>query len=109
MTEIDLTLIFKMMLYFFTALISSFLLPWIHAKFSAEETASFLRWVEIGVAAAEQLYRDFEGEEKKKYVIAYLKKKGYRANVEEIETAIEAAVLHLHAQLYKETDDVEQP
>ena len=87
-------------LHIAAALISAVAVPWLRAKFDAEELNDFLRWVEIGVAAAEQLYNTNEGEKKKRYVVQYLNDKGFRVDVEDMENAIEAAVLQLHKELY---------
>lgn len=84
-------------------------IPWIHAKFDAEEMAEFLRWVEIGVAAAEQMYGSTAGAKKKAYVMAWLKSKGYTVKAEDVENAVEAAVLKLHAELRRGMPDAEQP
>ena len=49
--------------------------------------------------AAQQLYHQLDGEERKKYVLDFLAQKGYDVSSEEIENAIEAAVLKLHQEL----------
>ena len=56
MNMIDLTPIAQALVALTAALISVVVVPWLRVKFDAEEMAEFLRWVEIGVAAAEQLY-----------------------------------------------------
>lgn len=114
MMEVDITLWLKAFVCVSAALLTTVFFPWLQTKLDAEEARIFLRWVEIGVSAAEQLYDAYDGSNKKQYVINYLKKKGYKANTEEIDAAIEAAVLQLHAQLYKEfsnkeNDNAEQP
>ena len=58
-----------------------------------------LRWVEIAVAAAEQLWDSTQGEEKKKAVMTFLREKGFTFSESEIDSAIEAAVLKLHHEL----------
>lgn len=100
MNMIDITPIAGALIALAAALVSAVAVPWLRSKFSAEELHEFLRWVEIGVAAAEQLYSTTEGEKKKAYVVKYLKEKGYSADVDDIENAIEAAVLKLHKELY---------
>lgn len=99
MTTIDMTPILNALVALIAALISAVAVPWLRSRLDAEKMAEFLRWVEIGVAAAEQLYAVTEGERKKLYVVKYLKEKGYTADVEDIENAIEAAVLKLHREL----------
>lgn len=56
-------------------------------------------WVKIGVAAAEQLYKGAgRGEEKKQYVIDFLKQKGFKVDEESVINAIEAAVKQLNTE-----------
>lgn len=76
------------------------ILPLARAKFGNENVAEFLRWVKIGVQAAEQIYAITDGEQKKKYVLEFLDSKGYDVNEDEVDKAIEAAVLELHTAMY---------
>ena len=103
MNAIDITPIANALIALAAAVVSAVVIPWICSKGDAEELAEFLRWVEIGVAAAEQLFDSADGLKKKVYVVNYLKDKGYTADVEDIENAIEAAVLRLHKELYGQT------
>lgn len=108
MTAIDITPILNAMVALAAALISAVVVPWLRSKLTAEQTKELLRWAEIGVEAAEQLYATGEGEKKKAYVLQLLKNKGCSVNEEEVETAIEAAVLKLHKELYGGAADGEQ-
>lgn len=99
--EINITPIAQAIIALVAALISAFVIPWIKSKATNEQTANILRWVEIAVAAAEQLYESTDGAAKKNYVIAYLRGKGITMNEEDVENAIEAAVIKLHNELYK--------
>ena len=83
-----------------TACASVVVVPWLRSTFDAQEMANLLRWTEIAVAAAEQLYSMNDGKQKKRYVRNFLESKGYTFNAIEIENAIEAAVLKLHNDLY---------
>lgn len=76
------------------------ILPLARAKFGNENVEEFLRWVKIGVQAAEQIYAITDGEQKKKYVLEFLDSKGYDINEDEVDKAIEAAVLELHTAMY---------
>ena len=83
-----------------SALVSAFVIPLVKKKVGAENMADFLRWVEIGVAAAEQIFTTVATAEKKQYVIDFLYAKGFAYNELEVDAAIEAAVNRLHNQLY---------
>lgn len=76
------------------------ILPLARAKFGNENVEEFLRWVKIGVQAAEQIYAITDGEQKKKYVLEFLDSKGYDINEDEVDKAVEAAVLELHTAMY---------
>lgn len=76
------------------------ILPLARAKFGSENVEEFLRWVKIGVQAAEQIYAITDGEQKKMYVLEFLDSKGYDINEDEVDKAIEAAVLELHTAMY---------
>ena len=73
----DLTPIFNAVIALVAALVSAFVIPWVKRNTTAQEREDFLRWVEIAVAAAEQLFHATQGAEKKKYVIAFLEEKGF--------------------------------
>lgn len=95
----ELTEVVKIMIELVVAVASLWLVPWIKAKLSAEEIADMLRWVEIAVSAAEQLYDATQGPVKKKYVVSFLEERGYHVDETEMNLMIEAAVLKLHRGL----------
>lgn len=95
----EITIIAKILIELCAAIASLWLVPWIKAKLSAEQIADMLRWVEIAVSAAEQLYDATQGTIKKKYVVSFLEERGYRVDEEELNLAIEAAVLRLHKEI----------
>ena len=95
----DLTPIFNAVIALLAALVTAFVIPWLKRKTSAQEREELLRWVEIAVAAAEQIWDSTQGEEKKKAVLAFLREKGFTFTESEIDSAIEAAVLKLHHEL----------
>lgn len=95
----ELTEIAKIVIELCAAIASLWLIPWLRAKLNAEQVSDMLRWVEIAVSAAEQLYDAAAGDAKKNYVRGFLLDKGYDVNTDEIDNAIEAAVLRLHKEL----------
>lgn len=93
---VDLTQITVAILTLVISLVSAFLIPYIKTKVTAEQFATIKLWVQVAVQAAEMLYvGSGRGEEKKQYVLDFLKSKGFTLNMEEIENLIEAAVLEL--------------
>lgn len=98
--HIDITEILKIIIYLMVALISTFIVPWLRRKLDAQDLDELLKWADIGVAAAEQLYESTQGDVKKKYVLGFLESKGYTMNVDDLNEVIEAAVNRLHGELY---------
>lgn len=95
----DLTLVVNAVITLAAALITAFVIPWLKRNTSAKDREEFLKWVEIAVAAAEQLFYATQGTEKKKFVVQFLNDKGFTFSEEEVNTAIEGAVLRLHRDL----------
>ncbi|NBI08572.1 holin [Colidextribacter sp. OB.20] len=95
----DLTPVINAFIALVAALITAFVIPWIKRNTSAKDREELLKWVEIAVMAAQQLHYQLDGEERKKYVLDFLAQKGYDVESEEIENAIEAAVLKLHQEM----------
>ena len=81
------------------ALIEAFLIPWSRTKWDNTKIEKMTRYVEIGVAAAEQLFDTEQWAEKKSYVQSFLASKGYNVNLTEVDAAIEAAVIRIHNEL----------
>lgn len=101
----DLTPIFNALIALIAAMISAFVVPWIKRNTSAQDREDFLRWVEIAVAAAEQLFYTTQGLEKKKYVVQFLQEQGFTFSEEELNAAIEGAVLKLHREIKEKTNE----
>ena len=95
----ELTEIIKLAIELVVAIASLWLVPWLKAKCNAEQVADMLRWVEIAVSAAEQVFDDLGGKQKKAYVMSYLHDRGYDVDDEDLSLAIEAAVLRLHKEI----------
>lgn len=100
METINMTEIVQALITLLAALISAVVVPWIKGKVGEQNMSYFLRWVEIAVAAAEQIYTQTDGAMKKRYVLNYLYSKGVEVDETDIDLAIEAAVLKLHNDLY---------
>lgn len=97
--NIDITEILSIIVYLAVAIVSAFLIPAIKSNLSGQEMAELLKWVDIGVAAAEQLYESTQGTAKKKYVLGFLESKGYTVDENNLNEMVEAAVNRLHNEL----------
>ena len=96
----NITEVFAAIAYLIVALLSLLVIPAIKSRVGAENMDNFLKWVDIAVAAAEQLYESTQGKAKKEYVLSYLIEKGYDVDEAELEMVVEAAVNRLHHELY---------
>ncbi len=95
MNNIDYTEIIQAILALISVLITTFLIPFLRKKLSAEKLEELKKWVGIAVNAAEQLYGSKTGQQKKDYVISFLLSKGITFDAKEVETMIEAEVYKL--------------
>lgn len=96
---IDLTPLLLAMITVLASILTPKLVTWLKARTDAEDRAELLEWVRLAVAAAEQLYNANEGEEKKQAVIDFLRDQGFSLEYNQLNTAVEAAVLELHHAL----------
>lgn len=93
----DITPIAQAFIALITTVIVIVIIPWIKSRTTTEQQTQILSWVRIAVLAAEQLFKGIgRGEEKKQYVIDFLKSKGYYIDAEKIEAMIEAEVAKLN-------------
>lgn len=78
------------------AVVSAFVIPYIRKRMSESSFYVLQEWVRIAVEAAEMIYNGSgKGEEKKKYVVDFLKKKGFTFDEKSLEALIESSVLQL--------------
>lgn len=93
---IDITNIIILLIGLFGAVITALLIPLIRSKTTAAQFDKFLKWVKIGVGAAEMIYSGLKrGVEKKQYVKDFLRRRGYTYDEDAVEAALEAAVNEL--------------
>lgn len=96
----NITEILEIVIRLVVALLCVFVVPAIKSAVGAQNMGEFLKWVDIAVAAAEQLYDSSQGKAKKEYVLSYLQNMGFQVDDAELHIAIEAAVNRLHHELY---------
>lgn len=101
----DLTSVVDAVIALAAAVITVFLVPWISGRTTAQEREELLSWVDIAVAAAQQLYYQCSGDQRLDYALALLEEKGYDIDDGAVMDAVEAAVLKLHHQLESAAHD----
>ncbi len=95
----DLTSILVLLIALASVCIGTFAIPWFKSKTAAEQRANLLQWVDIAVAAAQQLFHQADGETRLNHALSILQEKGFNIDTIEVRNAVEAAVLKLHQQL----------
>lgn len=95
---VDLTALVQAIVALATALITTFLIPYIKTKHSTEEIQKTIMLVDVLVASAEQIAPafGFDGKQKKEYVLSKLEALGYHVD-DTICDYIESSVLTLKA------------
>lgn len=90
----DITPIVEAVVAVVCAVVTCVLIPYIKSKTTTEQQKEINAWVKIAVAAAEQIYKG-RGEEKKEYVLAWLREHGVTVDEAKLDAMIEAAVYDL--------------
>lgn len=96
---IDITNVFTAFIALLMAALSAFVIPWLRRQIAAEDMDDLMMWVDIAVAAAQQLYHQADGEKRLQHALGVLADKGFDVNDKAVRNAVEAAVLKLHQQL----------
>ncbi len=96
---IDLTQIILAVIALLGGIITTFVIPFINKKLTAQQIENIRKVAKIAVYAAEQLFTPEQWAEKKKYAQEYMKAQGYNIDTVQIDAAIEAEVLALHGKL----------
>lgn len=95
MNNIDCTELLEAVIALISVLITTFIIPLLKRKLSAEKSEELKKWVSIAVTAAEQLYGSKTGQQKKEYVLSFLLDKGIVFDAAEVAAMIEAEVYKL--------------
>ena len=93
--DFDFTIIIEFIIALLSAVVTTFLIPYLKQKLSEEKQKKLLFWVQTAVKAAEQIYGSKTGQKKKDYVIAFLLSKGIVFDVDEVTALVESEVYKL--------------
>ena len=93
----DITPIINAVIALAAALVTAFVIPWIKSRTTAAQREEIDAWVQIAVTAAEQIYKGSgRGEEKKEYVLDFLRGKGFDVDTASINLMVESAVKNMN-------------
>lgn len=93
---IDITQIIVAVIGLLGALITTVLIPYVRAKTTQAKWDNAMYWVKLAVEGAEKIYKDQGlGKMKKQYVEKFLADHNVKLDPEQIDVAIEAAVLQM--------------
>ena len=95
----DITKIVVALIGLLSTIITAFLAPYLKAKMDVEKVNKLGELSKRFVYAAEQLIGKGEGEKKKAKVQDWLKEKGYDVSLDEVDSAIEAAVKEMNSAM----------
>ena len=99
----DITIIIEAVFALIAAIITAIIIPYIKSRTTAQQQAQINAWVRIAVSAAEQIYvGSGRGEEKKAYVINWLREHGVTVDESKLNAMIEAAVYDLKSGFISE-------
>lgn len=93
--DFDFTVVIEFIIALLSAMVTTFLIPYIKQKLSEEKQKKLMFWVQTAVKAAEQIYGSKTGQKKKDYVIAFLLSKGIVFDVDEVTALVESEVYKL--------------
>lgn len=106
--EFNITPIVEAVAALIAALITAVVVPYIKSRTTTNQQQQINAWVRIAVTAAEQIYAGSgRGEEKKAYVIDWLRKHGVTVDESKLDALIEAAVFELNKGLLSVGEIVE--
>ena len=93
---IDMTQVIVALIGLVGVILSSWLIPLLRSKTTEQKWANAMFWVRLAVKSAEQIYNQ-QGwrEKKKKYVEEFLKEHNIKLDDQQVDVAIEAAVLEI--------------
>lgn len=92
----DITPIVEAVITIVCAVVTCVLVPYIKSRTTTAQQEEINAWVRIAVSAAEQIYTGSgRGEEKKAYVLDWLRSHGITVDSEKLDAMIEAAVYEL--------------
>ena len=93
--DFDFTVVIEFIIALLSAMVTTFLIPYLKQKLSEEKQKKLMFWVQTAVKAAEQIYGSKTGQKKKDYVIAFLLSKGIVFDVDEVTALVESEVYKL--------------
>lgn len=95
--EYNITPIVEMVFLLIAAIFTTVVIPYIKSKTNAQQQTEIEGWVRVAVSAAEQLYKGSgRGDEKKTFVLDWLKKRHITVDEAKLDAMIEAAVYWLN-------------
>jgi hypothetical protein len=91
--------IFMLLISLIGVLLTGLVVPWLKLKIGNEKMKDIEKWVTVAVTAAEQMKVAGllpDGQQKKDYVLEFVKDKGITITDEELDALIEAAVYEIN-------------
>lgn len=109
---IDLTPLLQAVISLSAALITLYLVPWIHERTTAAQREKMRAMIEVAVYGAEKLYGAGHGEEKFAHARAWLQSQGFDIDIETLRMEVDAAILAMEGEeitLYEDVPEEGHP
>lgn len=98
MIVLNITPIIEAVFALIAAIITAIIIPYIKSRTTAQQREEINAWIKIAVSAAEQIYKgQGRGEEKKAYVLEWLRAHSITVDEAKLDALIEAAVHELNS------------
>lgn len=95
----DITQIIELIVTLICSVLTVFVLPIIKDRLSQSKREKLKFWVDTAVKAAEQIYGEKAGQQKKDHVVSFLLSKGIVFDIDEVTALIESSVYTLSSEL----------
>lgn len=95
--------IFMLLISLLGVVLTGLIVPWLKIKVGKEKLGDVEKWIAVAVSAAEQMYAAgllTVDEDRKDYVLRFIRDKGITITDEELNALIEAAVYELNKAKY---------
>ena len=92
---IDLTPLLQAVISLSAALITVYLIPWIHARTTAAQQEKLRAAIQIAVYGAEKLYGAGHGAEKFTYAREWLRSQGFDVDVDTLNVIVNSIILEM--------------
>ena len=90
--NIDLTAVLCALITLIGAVLLRYCIPLLTSRLDQQKLSRLTEWIHVAVRAAEMLFSTSQGQQKKQYVLEFLRNKGYTVNTSEVVGVIDQTI-----------------